>query len=221
MMAALYSGGKDSTLAVQKMYEQGRPVELLISMMPENEFSYMFHKPNVRFTALQAEAMGIAHVLFKTLGAKDAELVDLESALSGNSVTELVTGAVASRYQADRVNAICKKLNIVHHAPLWGMDPLKELEEIANRFNAIITRVSAGGMDQSFLGKRIDKEMIKALEKLKNRYWINMSFEGGEAESFVLDAPLFKKSIKVAKSHMVWRGSSGDYIIDDAFLEKK
>ncbi len=221
MIAALYSGGKDSTLAVHRMHEKKKPVELLITMAPENEFSYMFHRPNVKFTELQAHAMGIPHVFFKTLGEKEAELVDLESALRENSVTEIVTGAVASRYQADRINAICKKLGVVHHAPLWGMDPQRELEEIAAKLNAIITRVSASGLDQSFLGKRIDREMVKTLEKLKKRYGINMSFEGGEAESFVLDAPLFKKRIKITWSHVLWRGSSGDFVIDNAVLEAK
>ena len=62
MLAALYSGGKDSTLAVHKMQEQGKRVELLISMVPENEFSYMFHRPNIKWTSLQAAAMGIPHV---------------------------------------------------------------------------------------------------------------------------------------------------------------
>lgn len=221
MMAALYSGGKDSTLAVHRMHDRKTPVELLITMVPENEFSYMFHRPNVKYTALQAQAMGIPHIFAKTAGEKETELEDLEEVLRENRVTELVCGGVASRYQSNRINSICGKLGIVHHSPLWGIDPLLELKEIAMKFNAIIVRVSAGGMDQTFLGKRIDEKMIGQLEGLKNRYGINMSFEGGEAESFVLDAPLFSKKVVVISAHIVRRTSSEDYIIDEAALEEK
>ncbi len=221
MIAALYSGGKDSTLAIHKMEEQGKVTELLISMISNNEFSYMFHRPNIGWTELQAEAMGMPHVFFSTKGEKEKELVDLETVLKEQEVTELITGAVASKYQADRINEICKRMKIKHHAPLWGMDPLTELKEISGKFNAIITSVSAAGLDESFLGKRIDDDAISKLVKVNQKYKINMSFEGGEAESFVLDAPLFSKSIKILKAHKTWAGSSGTYIIDDAVLEEK
>ncbi|HUC38742.1 MAG TPA: diphthine--ammonia ligase [Candidatus Acidoferrum sp.] len=221
MIAALYSGGKDSTLAIHKMAEKGKKTDLLISAVSENEFSYMFHRPNIKWTKLQAEAMGIRQVFFNTKGEKEKELVDIENALKENEVTELITGAVASRYQADRINEICKRLGITHHAPLWGTDPLSELNEISKTFNAIIVNVSAAGLDESFLGARINEQTIDKLVKVHNKYKINLSFEGGEAESFVLDAPLFKKSIKILKFHKTWSGSSGSYVIDDASLESK
>jgi diphthine-ammonia ligase len=221
MIAALYSGGKDSTLAIHRMAEQGKKPELLLSAVSDNDFSFMFHKPNIKFTALQAEAMGINHVFFSTKGEKEVELGDLEKAFVDNNVTELITGAVASVYQRDRINVICKKLGIKHHAPIWGMDPLSELKEISEKFNAIIISVSAEGLDGSFLGKRIDGGTIEKLIKVNHRYKINLSFEGGEAESFVLDAPLFKKSIRIVKAHNVLSGSHGTYVIDEAILENK
>lgn len=221
MIAALYSGGKDSTLAVHRMWEHGKRVELLITIVSENEFSYMLQRVNVEWTKLQAEAMGVGHVFFHTKGEKEKELVDIQNALKQNDVTELITGAVASRYQADRINDICKKLGIVHHAPLWGMDPLEELKEISVKFNAIVTQVAAEGFDESMLGARIDNKMIEKLQALHKRYKVNISFEGGEAESFVLDAPLFKKQITIKKAHREKRGSVGMYIIDEAELHGK
>ena len=221
MIAALYSGGKDSTLAVHKMSEQGKPVELLISMVSDNAFSYMFHKPNIKWTALQAEAMGIRHVFYNTKGEKEKELADLEKVLADYKVSELVTGAVASAYQRDRINKICKELGIIHHAPLWGIDPLAELNELAARFDVLVTQVAAEGFDDKILGKRIDDAMIGQLQKLHDRYRVNLLFEGGEAESFVLDAPLFRKKIVIRNSHTEWKGSVGIYVIDDAGLQNK
>lgn len=216
--ACLFSGGKDSVLALHKAIEIGIGIDLLITMMPKSRESYMFHFPNLEFTKLQAESLGIKQVLIVTEGAKEDELSDLEEALAKNNVKLLVTGAIASRYQADRINNIAVKLGIEHVAPLWHMDQLDELREVATKFDAIITSVSAEGLDESLLGKRIDSSVVEKIEKLSRRYGINPAFEGGEAESFVLDAPLFRKRIKIKKAHIEWHSGSGMYIIDDAEL---
>jgi ABC transporter with metal-binding/Fe-S-binding domain ATP-binding protein len=221
MRACLFSGGKDSTLAIHRMHDVGKDVELLITFVPDNAYSYMFHKADIEFTALQARALGIKQLMYKTKGEKEKELEDIERALRENRVTELVTGAVASTYQKERVERLCRKLSITHFGPLWGMDPEEELTEISRDFKAIITQVSADGFDSSYLGATIDGAMIEKLKRLKDRYEINMSFEGGEAESFVLDAPLFRKRVEVAKAHVEWSGSTGRYIIDEAVLKDK
>ncbi len=214
MRACLFSGGKDSTLAVHRMHDKGDDVELLLTMMPVNEYSFMFHRPAVEFTSLQAEALGIKQVRVSTKGEKDKELVVLENALKKNKVTELVTGAVASNYQKKEVDAICARNGIKHASPLWHIDPLVELEELTRSYNAIITQVSAEGFDQSMLGARIDTTMVKKLIALNKKYGVNMLFEGGEAETFVLDAPLFRKRLEVTAHHTTWQGMVGRYVID-------
>ena len=221
MIACLYSGGKDSTLALHKAYMEGNKTELLITMISKNEYSYMFHRPNVEFSGMQAKALGIRHLLVMTEGEKERELDDIEIALNDNSVTKLITGAVASTYQRDRINRICEKLGIEHISPLWGIDPMEELNELSRDYNAIITHVSAEGLDESFLGSRIDGVVISRLIDLNKKYGINMLFEGGEAESFVLDAPLFKERIIIDNARNEWDGHIGNYIIEKAHLEAK
>ncbi len=219
--ACLFSGGKDSTLALHKAVSTGVRIDLLITMRPKSSESYMFHYPNVEFTAMQAEAMGMKHVFADTAGEKEKELEDLKNALEGNSVSTLITGATYSRYQADRINSMAKELGIEHIAPLWHIDPIEELTEIAEKFDAIITSVSAEGFDESFLGRRIDRETIAKLVELNRKHGINMLFEGGEAESFVLDAPLFRKRIAVESAKKEYSGTSGRYIINKAeFVDK-
>jgi diphthine-ammonia ligase len=220
MRACLFSGGKDSTLAIHKVHSD-KPVELLITMVSDNDFSYMFHKPNIGFSSMQADALGIRQVIYKTKGEKEKELEDIESSLVENGVTELVTGAVASVYQKERIEKICEKLSIKAISPIWQIDPITELEELSKNYDVIITQVAAEGFDRSFLGARIDADLIKKLQKINERYRINMLFEGGEAESFVLDAPLFRKRIIITKTHVAWSGSVGRYIIDEAELEWK
>ncbi len=221
MIACLFSGGKDSTLALHKAYELGAKPDILITFRSANPESYMFHYPNVEFTKLQAEALGIKQVIVDTKGVKEEELKDLEKALIDNKVSAIITGATYSRYQADRINNIAQKLGIEHIAPLWHIDPFEELNEIARKFNAIITSVSAEGLSTDLLGKRIDENLINELKKAHEKYHINMLFEGGEAESFVLDAPLFKKRIKIKSAEKKINGMNGVYIIKEAVLEEK
>ena len=219
--ACLLSGGKDSTLALHKAVGLGVKIDLLISMMTKSTESYMFHYPNVGFTSMQAESLGIRHVFAETEGKKEEELWDLERVLKDNDVKLLVTGATYSRYQGDRVNDLARKLGIEHLAPLWHIEPKAELGEIARDFNAIITAVAAEGMDESMLGARIDSSMVSRLEELNRRYGINMLFEGGEAESFVLDAPLFRERIAIVKSRKEWKGDRGMFLIEEARLVPK
>jgi ABC transporter with metal-binding/Fe-S-binding domain ATP-binding protein len=219
--ACLYSGGKDSTLALHKAVGMGIVVDLLITMLPKRGDSYMFHYPNLQFTKLQAEALGIRQVFAGTSGEKEKELEDLEMALKENGVDALVTGATSSRYQFDRIGRIADKLGIDNIAPLWRIEPLEELREIASKFDAIITSVSAEGLDETFLGKRIDDLMVDRLMEASKKYKINPVFEGGEAESFVLDAPLFMKRIEIASARKEWNGVRGTYIIESAKLLEK
>ncbi len=219
--ACLFSGGKDSTLALHKAIGLGIKIDILITFVSSNPDSYMFHYPNVRWTGMQAEALGIRQVFANTEGEKERELEDLERVLKENNVSAIVTGATYSAYQAGRINRIAERNGMEHISPLWHIDPIEELDYISDNFNAIITSVSAEGFTSDMLGRRIDKGMIEKLKLLNSRYGANMLFEGGEAESFVLDAPLFKKRILIKSARKELKSDSGRYIIEDAELMVK
>ena len=219
MIATLFSGGKDSTLALHIASKTGFKSNLLITVQSENADSYMFHKPNVEFTHLQAESMGIKQIIINTKGEKEKELEDLEEAFKINKISVLITGAIASNYQKSRINKICDKLDIKHLSPLWGIDPLKELEILSKDYDVIITKVAAEGLDSTYLGKHIDEKLIEKLVYLNKKYKINMLFEGGEAETFVLNAPMFTKKIFIDKQRIEKERDTGVLIIDSAYLK--
>ncbi len=222
-VGALISGGKDSMYALYLMSKR-KDIEIayLLVAMPERDDSYMFHHPNVEFTELQAKAMGIPMVHKTTSGIKEEELADLRELIGSVEVDALVTGALASEYQRKRVNEVCEGMGRACISPLWHRDPAELWsEELHLGFEIMITSVSAEGLDDSWLGRVVDGDGFHELRKLSKEYRFHLGFEGGEAETFVLDMPLFKKKIAVVDAEKEWDGTTGVYRIKNARLVKK
>ena len=95
-------------------------------------------------------------------------------------------------------------------------------ELLDNGFEIILTSVAAEGLDKGWLGRKIDQKMIDDLKKLHKKVGINEAFEGGEAETVVLDCPLFKKKILLIKTGKSMSSeNSGQLIIKKAILINK
>lgn len=223
----LFSGGKDSTYAAYLAAKEGHAIACLLSMIPGNPESHMFHTPNIELTALQASAIGLPYERFETKGEKEVEVEDLKRALSAlkekYGFDGLVSGAVASNYQRGRLGRICMELGLADIAPLWGAAPGSYLRRfLRDGFKAIFTAVSAEGLGPEWLGRALDLSALEELEKLGEKYRLNVSLEGGEAETFVLDGPLFYRSrIRILKAEKMWQSGSGVLRIEKAALEPK
>lgn len=224
-LGVLFSGGKDSTLALHKAAEKEQ-VKCLITLRSENPESYMFHTPNVDITTLQAETLGLPLIVKVTEGKKEEELVDLQDAIaqaaSEHGIEGVVTGAVESVYQAERVQRICNRLDLWCFNPLWKQNQEALLEElVARNFQVIISGVFAYPLDEKWLGKKIDVEVIKKLVALQHEIGLSPSGEGGEIETTVLDAPMFKQKIEILNYTTEAKGNSGVFRIEKARLTPK
>jgi len=204
-LGILFSGGKDSTYATFLAKKQGNEIVCLMTIHSENKYSYMFHTPSIKKTKEQARVMNIPLLIGKTKGEKELELIDLEriisKAIKKYKIEGIVTGALHSDYQATRIQKICAKLKIKCINPLWHKNEIEYLNElINNKFKIIIIGVAAYPLDQTYLGRIINKSFIDEVRILKEKYNIHPAGEGGEFESFVLDCPLFSKPLKLKKS---------------------
>ena len=133
-----------------------------------------------------------------------------------------MTGAVESVYQAQRVQKICFKLGLWWFNPLWKHYQKALLEELlARRFDVVISGVFAYPLDETWLGKHIDAKIIERLVELQGKYGLSPLGEGGEIETTVLDAPLFKKKIEITDSSVEFKANSGVYKIKKARLMQK
>ncbi|MFO7991015.1 MAG: diphthine--ammonia ligase [Thermoplasmata archaeon] len=212
--AALCSGGKDSTLAIWLAERDGLSVDHLITMAPERDDSYMFHHPNTHLMPEIAQSMDKKLTTITTKGEKEGELNDLKNGLMKLDVDGVVSGAVASNYQKTRIDDLCSELDLESVSPLWNMEQKSIIELLIELgFETIIVAVAAYGLDESWLGKHIDRTRLKELEGLEDKYKINVAGEGGEYESFTLNCPSYKWGFKVAEAEKKWDGHRGTYEI--------
>jgi ABC transporter with metal-binding/Fe-S-binding domain ATP-binding protein len=208
-LAALISGGKDSSFAIYRALQEGHEITNLITIVPADEDSYMFHSANIHLTRLISEACGIPLTSMASSGEKEKELEDLQKALRSVRVDGVAVGAIASEYQASRVRSICDKLGLTMYAPLWHKEPESLLREMIRYMDIRMVKVAAAGMDESWLGRRFDERMIEDLKALNRKYRVHIAGEGGEYETLVLDAPYFRKRINLLETENMWRGDHG------------
>ncbi len=217
-LGVLYSGGKDSNLAAYIMKRMNYKLSCLITIVPKGRESYMFHPSRERLVKLQSKAMNIPLVVGRTKGEKEKELKDLirtiKRARDRFNLDGVVSGAILSIYQRDRILKVCEELGVKLFSPLWHMDQERLMKELLkSRFKFILTTVAAYGLDSSWLGKVVNKEMVKRLVELNNKVGINVAGEGGEYESFVIGSPLFNKEIEITKSRIVSDKSGAHHLI--------
>lgn len=225
-ICSLYSGGKDSTYALYWAQQQGYPISCVLTMRSKANDSYMFHIPNIHLTEESSQALGIPLVTGYTEGKKEEELKDLERMLKEVKekfgVEGVTTGALASNYQAERILAICKKLNLQCFNPIWQKDQYQYLKELLKlKFKIMIVGAAAHGIDEHWLGRVLDEKAVEDLKKLNEKYGSSIGGEGGEYESLVLDCPAFKKALKILDAEKHWEGSRGEFIIKKVELVKK
>ncbi len=204
-LAALFTGGKDSTYAIYLAKRMGHEITCLITIKSENPDSYMFHTPAIEVTELQAEAMQLPYVIGGTEGKKEEELEDLKDVIVAAKekfeFEGLITGALFSEYQSSRIDKIAELLGLKVFSPLW-QKPQKQLMEelLGHDFKFILTAVAADGLDKSWLGRVVIREDLDNLDNLHRDIGFNCAGEGGEFESLVVDCPLFGKRLVIEES---------------------
>ncbi|WP_336034544.1 diphthine--ammonia ligase [Halobacterium yunchengense] len=231
---SLFSGGKDSSWALYRALEDGLDVSRLVTVHPTGD-SYMYHVPATDLAALAAESVGIPLVDVEpgdfeasadsASGPQgDAELAPLEAALAAladdldGGLAGVTAGAVESEYQTSRIEAMADRLGCEVYAPLWQRDPRSLAEAMLEAgFEITLVQVAAYGLDESWLGRTLDRDALADLEALNDEYGVHVLGEGGEFETLVTDGPHMDRAIEL-DYEPVWAGDRGHLEITDARL---
>lgn len=185
MIAAMWSGGKDSCLAVWKVIKTGKRIDKLICILSEGDKSRA-HGLYKNTLIRQANAVGI-DIIF---GKKYDELKELVKLYN---IKEIVFGDIFLESHRNWIENFCRNIGVKPIFPLWGCKTLDLAKEFINEgFKAYIVAVRKNLLD--LLGKEFNEEIINQLI----RRGVDPCGENGEFHTFVVNGPLFKQPVKIS-----------------------
>ena len=222
-LAALFSGGKDSTHAIYLALQRGFGVSTLVTARPRRADSHMFHTPNLDVTRLAAKAMGLPIVEIPVSGEAEREVDELAEALrplaEAGRIDGLLAGAIASDYQWARLNEVGHRLGLPCCTPLWRVDAERVLrDELGSGLKFMIVAAQTEGLDEKWLGHTIDAPLLEGLLGAAREHRFNAAGEGGEYETLVTDGPLFAERIRIEAYHVMAGETSSYFVVDEAVL---
>ena len=191
--ALMWSGGKDSALALNRARSSGLNVARLITFFEAATGRVRFHATTVAMVEAQAAAIGIDLVAIGTswpaMEARlDEELVAIRSeGFAGVVLGDIHLADVRTWYEQRVIAA-----GLEHLEPIWGEPPAKLLQEFVDTGGrAVITCVDLKRLDGAWLGRIVDQRFIDDIIATG----IDPSGENGEYHSFAFAGPAFAREL--------------------------
>ncbi len=194
--AVVWSGGKDSTLALHRALRQGHRVTHLLTVYDRVTGRVPYHGVSRELIAAQAAALGLEPVLEASEeGAFEEALARGFDRLGDAGVEALVFGNIhladVRAWYEERVRAA----GFEHVEPLWGGDPARLVREFVSLgYRGVVVSVMLGRADPEWLGREFGGEL---LAEIAAREEIDPCGEHGEFHSFTRDGPIFTKAVSL------------------------
>ena len=208
-IAVLSSGGKDSSAAWWWAMCRGWEIVSIVTVDIQDGDSHMFQVPSTQWVEQQAELAHIDWINVSASGTVEDEINALELTLSNLEIDAIVSGALRSDFQKQRLECMCQRLNIHSFTPLWHQTPIEHLRGMIEAgFEIMLTSVSCEGLNHDWLGHVLTSNSLEDLHALSVQHRFNVDGEGGEYETFVLGGPIWSRSLSVEgeKYHTASRG---------------
>ncbi len=196
------SGGKDSTLALDRAQRRGLDVRYLLNIYEGSTDRVRFHGVRSELIRAQADALDLEIVQAPT-APEDFEAVFVETL---DRLRRLgVMGVVFGNIHLDGVRAWYEERTTArglrHVEPLWAEPPPELVRELVIQgYRAIVVSVDLEQAPGAWLGREIDLEFIREVEGTEG---IDLCGERGEFHSFVYDGPLFHRPLPIEPGEAV------------------
>ena len=189
---ASWSGGKESALATYKAILWGYQVSYLVNFISEDGERSRSHGIKASVLDWQSKAMGIPLVQVKTSWEDYEEnFRKVVGKLKLKGILGGVFGDMDLVEHREWLERVCGELEIKPILPLWGIGSEELLADFWSLgFKAIVV---ATKLDQSLLGRALDKSSLNEIEK----FGCHPCGESGEYHTFVFDGPIFKMPLEV------------------------
>jgi diphthine-ammonia ligase len=185
-----WSGGKDSCYALMLAKAMGwQPVVLLNILNEEGEISRSHGIPK-EILQRQAELLGlpIATPAASWKMYEDVFVASLNALKLRFDLDAAVFGDIDLQAHRDWEEKVCSQAGLDTMLPLWQRSRLALVKEMLSvgRIETFIVSCNSV-MGPSFLGKRLDMDVVAALQKLG----VDACGENGEYHTLVVNMPLF------------------------------
>ena len=127
-LAALFSGGKDSTYSIYKAKQDDHQIKCLVTLFPKSPDSQLLHFPNVELTKFQSETMKIPQITAELSSNEVVEEMNaletlLQKAKQDFQINGIVHGGISSEFQKKYFENVCKEIGLKIVSPLWKKKP--------------------------------------------------------------------------------------------------
>jgi len=208
-----YSCGKDSTLALHKMIEQGNQPVALIVMVNEKVNRSFFHGADYEMLKAYSKVLDIPILITSSAGEnyhlsmeeslRKAKAMGAEAACFGDINIE-----DNRKWEEER----CKNAELQAVFPLWQRNREENVYELINLgYCCLIKSINNTLLPKSILGKCLDNEVVEEMRK----YGIDICGENGEYHTLVVDGPIFKEPLSYQTGELL---DFGDFSIIDVSI---
>jgi len=194
MYALMWSGGKDSYLALTRARRQGLEVVTLVNIYDQATGRVRFHATRHELIAAQAFSLGLRiHQHPTPADGYEATFRAALEQLARGGYTGVVFGNIhladVRAWFEERVRAA----SLEHVEPIWGEPPAALLDEFVDSgARAVVTCVELARLPASWLGRTIDGAFATDIARHPD---VDPCGERGEYHSFVHDGPLFTQPV--------------------------
>ena len=188
---------------------RGWEIAAVVTVDIQDGDSHMFQVPSTNWVERQALLANVPWVNVPASGSVEDEIEALEQALSKLEIDGIVSGALRSDFQKQRLECMSQRLNIHSFSPLWHQTPIEHLKGMVEAgFQIMLTSVSCEGLDHTWLGHVLTESSLLELHALSKQHRFNVDGEGGEYETFVLGGPIWSRALRVegSEEHTASRG---------------
>jgi uncharacterized protein (TIGR00290 family) len=191
----LWTGGKDSCLALYEAVSMGYKVKCLVTFAPEKE-RFLAHP--LEFMKRQAESLNLPH---RTIRVRPPFKEGYEKAIEGLSKTAgtLITGDISEvEGFPNWIRECSRKSGVAVLTPLWKRDRVEILRELIDLgFSVVFSCVKKPWFTMDWVGRTLDERLLKRLMKIRKKTGLDVCGENGEYHTLVVDGPLFGKPIQI------------------------
>ncbi len=209
-----WSGGKDCCFACYRASISGLKVRYLANMVSEDGKRSWTHGLSSELLQVQSQAIGIPLVQRRTTrGNYEAEFKNMLRAFRQEGVDGGVFGDIDFNAHREWIDRVCQEVDIIPHLPLWGENQDKIMRDFIDLgFEAVVVAAKADLFGEEILGRTVDLDFIRHLEKLGETKEITPCGEAGEYHTLVIDGPLFSQRLEILETNKVFR--EGRWFLD-------